>query len=50
MISYDLINEKLTYGDEKKEAKMSEGPRLSCCLTFDFDAISAWIGNSSRIT
>jgi hypothetical protein len=33
MISYDLINEKHTYGDETKEAKMSEGPRLSCCLT-----------------
>jgi peptidoglycan/xylan/chitin deacetylase (PgdA/CDA1 family) len=23
---------------------MSDGPRLSCCLTFDFDALSLWIG------
>src|SRR5918997_1887287 len=24
---------------------MTKGPRLTCCLTFDFDAMSAWIGS-----
>jgi peptidoglycan-N-acetylglucosamine deacetylase len=33
------------HGDQKKEAIMAEGARLSCCLTFDFDAMSAWIGS-----
>ena len=23
---------------------MTDGPRLSCCLTFDFDALSLWLG------
>jgi hypothetical protein len=47
MLSHDLAGYLHMHGDQKKEAIMAEGARLFCCLTFDFDAMPAWIGNSS---
>ena len=44
-MSHDLATYMHTHGDQKKEAIMAEGARLSCCLTFDFEAMSAWIGS-----